>query len=471
MGKQFLEITEKKEVEKIIADLSTKLANRIDAETEKVKIEDGKALGRIASANIFSTLDIPPFDRATMDGYAVVASDTFYVDENNPSSLIIKGYVQAGEFPSPSQYVETGYCTGISTGAPIPKGANAVVKVENTVEYEDAVAVEAAARGKEEGKKLKKVKIYKPVAPAENIMLAGSDIKRGEQIVKNETTLTARETGVLAACGIKEVLVRKKPTVAIISTGNEIIAPGAHLEPAKIYDVNAQTLLDSVREICCGCVPLFLGIAADDTEAVSAKMKESLAKGVDVIILSGGTSAGVGDVLPAAIEEFGEILVHGVDIKPGKPFVLGMVLREKPVPVFGLPGNPTSALITFNLFVAPLLRTISGIHLYKDEEAEEWRRSVKAKAAVRIFSEPGRNEYVLVNLAKEELPEEDKFFAHPILTGSGAITSLSKADGYIFMEKGKEIIEEGEVVEVELLTKPFSLKKKSVFGKEKHLLF
>jgi len=456
MGKQFLEITEKKEVEKIIADLSTKLANRIDAETEKVKIEDGKALGRIASADIFSTLDIPPFDRATMDGYAVVASDTFYVDENSPSSLIIKGYVQAGEFPSHSQYVETGYCTGISTGAPIPKGANAVVKVENTVEYEDAVAVEAAARGKEEGKKLKKVKIYKPVAPAENVMLAGSDIKRGEQIVKNGTTLTARETGVLAACGIKEVLVRKKPTVAVISTGNEIIAPGAHLEPAKIYDVNAQTLLDSVREICCGCVPLFLGIATDDTKAVSAKIKESLAKDVDVIILSGGTSAGVGDVLPAAIEEFGEILVHGVDIKPGKPFVLGigMVLREKPVPVFGLPGNPTSALITFNLFVAPLLRTISGIHLYKDEEAEEGRKSVKAKAAVRIFSEPGRNEYVLVNLvnlAKEELPEEDKFFAHPILTGSGAITSLSKADGYIFMEKGKEIIEEGEVVEVEVL--------------------
>jgi len=456
MGKQFLEITEKKEVEKIIADLSTKLANRIDAETEKVKIEDGKALGRIASADIFSTLDIPPFDRATMDGYAVVASDTFYVDENSPSSLIIKGYVQAGEFPSHSQYVETGYCTGISTGAPIPKGANAVVKVENTVEYEDAMTVEAAARGKEEGKKLKKVKIYKPVAPAENIMLAGSDIKRGEQIVKNGTTLTARETGVLAACGIKEVLVRKKPTVAVISTGNEIIAPGAHLEPAKIYDVNAQTLLDSVREICCGCVPLFLGIAADDTKAVSAKIKESLAKDVDVIILSGGTSAGVGDVLPAAIEEFGEILVHGVDIKPGKPFVLGigMVLREKPVPVFGLPGNPTSALITFNLFVAPLLRTISGIHLYKDEEAEEGRKSVKAKAAVRIFSEPGRNEYVLVNLvnlAKEELPEEDKFFAHPILTGSGAITSLSKADGYIFMEKGKEIIEEGEEVEVEVL--------------------
>ena len=449
MGKQFLEITEKEEVERIIAELSAKLAKKIVAETEKVKIGEGEALGRIASTDFFSPLDIPPFDRATMDGYAVVASDTFYADENNPSTLIIKGYIQAGEFPShsPSQYVEKGYCTGISTGAPIPKGANAVVKVENAFEYEDAMAVE----GGEKGKKTKKVKIYKPVAPAENIMLLGSDIKRGEKIVRNGTTLTPRETGVLAACGLKEVFVRKKPSVAIISTGNEIVAPGAraHLEPGKIYDVNAQTLSDSVRET--GCVPLFLGIAPDSLKEISAKLKESLAKGADVIIISGGTSAGVGDLLPTAIEELGEILVHGVDIKPGKPFILGMVQGK---PVFGLPGNPTSALITFNLFVAPLLRTISSIHPHNYEEdgkRKTKRIKAKAKAALRIFSEPGRNEYVLVNLVKMKPPEEENFFAYPILSGSGAITTLSKADGYIFVEKGKEIIEEGEEVEVELL--------------------
>ncbi len=449
MGKQFLEITEKEEVERIIAELCAKLAKKIVAETEKVKIGEGEALGRIASTDFFSPLDIPPFDRATMDGYAVVASDTFYADENNPSTLIIKGYIQAGEFPShsPSQYVEKGYCTGISTGAPIPKGANAVVKVENAFEYADAMAVE----GGEKGKKTKKVKIYKPVAPAENIMLLGSDIKRGEKIVRNGTTLTPRETGVLAACGLKEVFVRKKPSVAIISTGNEIVAPGAraHLEPGKIYDVNAQTLSDSVRET--GCVPLFLGIAPDSLKEISAKLKESLAKGADVIIISGGTSAGVGDLLPTAIEELGEILVHGVDIKPGKPFILGMVQGK---PVFGLPGNPTSALITFNLFVAPLLRTISSIHPHNYEEdgkRKTKRIKAKAKAALRIFSEPGRNEYVLVNLVKMKPPEEENFFAYPILSGSGAITTLSKADGYIFVEKGKEIIEEGEEVEVELL--------------------
>jgi len=426
MGKQFLEITEKEVVEKVIADLSVKLAKKIAFKSEKVEICE--ALGRTASTDIFSPCDIPPFDRSMMDGYAVVASDTFYAGENNPSTLIIKAYIQAGEFPSHSQYIEKGYCTGIATGAPVPKGANAVVKVENAREYED------------------KVKIYKPVAPAENIMPAGSDIKQGEKIVRDGTTLTARETGVLAACGIKDVLVRKKPLVVIISTGNELVAPGKELEPGKIYDVNAQTLSDSVKEICCGCVPLFLGIAPDSREEISAKLKESLATGADVIIISGGTSAGVGDVLPAAIEGLGEILVHGVDIKPGKPFVLGMLQGK---PVFGLPGNPTSALITFNLFVAPLLCAIGGIHSHNyEEDGKRKTKRIKAKAALRIFSEPGRNEYVLVNLAKEE---NAFFLAYPIITGSGAITTISKADGYIFVGKGKEIIEEGEEVEVELL--------------------
>ncbi len=428
MGKQFLEITEKKEVEEVIADLSVQIAKKIATKTEKVKI--GRALGRIASADIFSPCNIPPFDRSTMDGYAVVASDTFYADESNPSTLIIKGYIPAGEFPSQSQHIEKGYCTGIATGAPVPKGANAVVKVENAREDGD------------------RVKIYKPVAPAENIMPAGSDIKQGEKIIRNGTILTPRETGALAACGINEVLVRKKPSVAIVSTGNELVAPGTHLEPGKIYDVNAQTLSDSV--IVMGCVPLFLGIAPDSLEEISAKLKESLITGADVIIISGGTSAGVGDLLPTAIEGLGEIIVHGVDIKPGKPFVLGMVQGK---PVFGLPGNPTSALITFNLFVSPLLHTIAGIHSHNDEEDGKRikkTKRIRAKAAVRIFSEPGRNEYVLVNLTKKIEEENAFFFAYPILTGSGAITTLSKADGYIFVGKGKEIIEEGEEVEVEL---------------------
>ncbi len=437
MGKQFLEITEQKEVEAIIARFAADISSeRAKAGTSIEHVDVAEALGRIAAADVFSALNVPPFDRAIMDGYAVLASDTFYADETNPVSLIINGYLSAGE--SPLHSVETGSCTGIATGAPLPKGANAVVKVENTAEYTDAV----------DGEPVNKVKIYKPVAPAENILLTGADIKRGELIVRGGTLLTPRETGVLAACGITDALVRTKPIVALISTGNELMAPGEDLEPAKVYDVNTRALSDSVRD--SGCIPYFLGIARDNIDELSDKLKESLEKGADVIIASGGTSAGAGDLLPKVIDEQGEILVHGVDIKPGKPFIFGEV-RGKPF--FGLPGNPTSALITFNLFVAPLLRTIAGIpaHTYESAQSRN-ERLIKATAGQRIFSERGRNEYVLVNLVPAEKPEEASFLAYPILTGSGAITTLARADGYIFMEKGKEIIEEGDEVDVELLT-------------------
>jgi molybdenum cofactor synthesis domain-containing protein len=436
MGKQFLEITEKKEVEAIIARVATEVATaraKTDASVEKVKVTE--ALGRIASVDVFSALNVPPFDRAIIDGYAVVASDTFYADETNPASLIITGTIFAGELPPHS--IDEGYCMGISTGAPLPQGANATVKVENTAEYIEVV----------DGEEIKKVKIYKPVAPGENIMLAGSDIKQGTQIIMGGTTLTSRDTGVLAACGLNEILVRRKPTVALISTGNELTAPGETLQPAHIYDVNAQTLIDSVRE--CGCSPYFLGIGRDNIEEISGKLNESLEIGADIVIASGGTSAGVGDLLPKVIEERGEILVHGVDIKPGKPFIFGTIQGK---PFFGLPGNPTSALVTFHLFVVPLLRTVSGSSRDYEGAGKREERGIKAKAAQRIFSDRGRNEYVLVNLVSTEKPEAALFLAYPILTGSGAITTLSKADGYIFMGKGKEIIEEGETVEVELLS-------------------
>jgi molybdenum cofactor synthesis domain-containing protein len=435
MGKIFLDITELKEVEAIIARIATAVAKtRAETGTFVENVSVAEALGRVAAADIVSALNVPPFDRATMDGYAVVAADTFYADEDNPSILRIRGSISAGEFSSHS--AERGSCVGIATGAPLPHGANAVVQVEHTAEFMEMVA----------GEERNMVKVYKPAAPAENIMLAGSDIKQGERIVRSGALLTPRETGVLAACGINAVLVHKKPTVAIISTGNELTAPGEELQPAKIYDVNAQALADSVRE--CGCVPLVLGIVRDNLDEIVEKLKESLEIGAEVIITSGGTSAGVGDLLPSVIGALGEILVHGIDIKPGKPFIFGTLQGR---PIFGLPGNPTSALITSNLFVAPLLRTIAA-HTAPDHGDRAKQKSIKAKAAVRIFSEPGRNEYVLVTLIPVNEPGEAPFLAYPLLSGSGAITTLSKADGYIFMEKGKEITEEGELVDVELLT-------------------
>ncbi len=428
MGKQFLAITEQSEVERKIQELSARMAKT--RTSELVGIES--ALGRIASCDIFSPLDIPPFDRATMDGFAVVASDTYYASEAEPATLRVKARINAGE----PYYgvIESGSSAYISTGAAIPRGANAVVKVEDTMEMERA----------------KEVKIYKPVAPGENIMLAGSDIKRGEKIISRGSILSVRDTGVLAACGIAKLQVYKKPSVAIISTGNELVMPGEgeELPPGKIYDVNAQTLSDSVRD--CGSIPVSLGICRDTMEEIRAKIKESLRMGVDVIILSGGTSAGGGDEVPEAIEEMGEVILHGVDIKPGKPFVLGLC-HDKPV--FGLPGNPTSALLTFNLFVAPLLRTISGLeahsHSHSQSEVVREKVRVRVRTGCRIFSEPGRNEYLMVKLVAS--PDNGDLVAYPILSGSGAITTLARADGFIYVEKGREIIEEGEEVEVEVL--------------------
>jgi molybdenum cofactor synthesis domain-containing protein len=438
MGKQFLEITGQQDVEALIARVATALVeNRTRSGRTVERVSITEALGRIAAADIVSALDVPPFDRSTMDGYAVVASDTFYADEDHPVSLTLQGALFAGK--QSTQIVSEGSCIGISTGAPLPKGANAVVKIENTAEYAE----------RRDGRSVKTVKIFKPVAPAENVMRAGSDIKRGERILTTGAVLTPRATGVLAACGLNEVLVHQKPRVAILSTGNELVTPGETLSPAKIYDVNAQTLCDSVRAL--GGIPYPLGIARDTLEALSQKIQRATEKEADVILASGGTSAGVGDLLPKAIEERGEILVHGVDIKPGKPFIFGMIQER---PIFGLPGNPTSALITFNQFVAPLLRRLSGA-VFATEVAGRHGRIITAKVTQRIFSEPGRNEYVLVNLIAPRSPEEHPL-ATPILSGSGAITTLAKADGYLFMPKGKELLEENELVDVVMFTEfPF----------------
>ncbi|HDS46061.1 MAG TPA: molybdopterin molybdenumtransferase MoeA [Methanomicrobia archaeon] len=432
MGKQFLEITEQQEVEALIARVATTLVEnwtRSGRAVERVSITE--ALGRIAAAEVVSALDVPPFDRATMDGYAVVASDTFYADEVHPVSLQLLDTLFAGM--QPTRIVTEGSCMGISTGASLPAGANAVVKIENAAECQEH----------REGRSVTAVQIFKPVAPAENVMHAGSDIKRGERILATNTVLTPRATGVLAACGLTEVLVHQKPRVAILSTGNELVAPGEALPPAKIYDVNAQTLCDSVRAL--GCIPCALGIARDTPEALSQLLERAIETEADVILVSGGTSAGVGDLLPQAIEARGEMLVHGVDIKPGKPFIFGMIQER---PIFGLPGNPTSALITFNQFVAPLLRRLAGA---APEFAGRSGRTITAQVTQRIFSEPGRNEYVLVKLSAPGSPEE-YHRATPVLSGSGAITTLAKADGYFLMAKGKELLEENELVDVVLFS-------------------
>ncbi|MCU4140239.1 MAG: Molybdopterin Mo-transferase [Methanophagales archaeon] len=367
MGREFLRVVSIDEALNVILRVAESVSREISAKKERVHLSE--ALGRISAADLHAPFDIPPFDRATVDGYAVIAEDTFYAEEDAPAVLSLRGELRAGEVPKVS--VQRGTCVAISTGAPMPAGADAVVKVENTelAEKSGSGGGSGGRGGGEqrfvvgaegEGSEKVKVKIFKPVVPAENVQRAGSDIRKGERILSEGTLLTPRETGLLAACGFSEVLVRKKVKVGVLSTGNEIVSVDhTKLPPGKIYDVNMRTISDAVR--LCGCVPVQLGVAPDDFDEIEARLKSAFQQGtsscgeVDVFVVSGGTSAGAGDIVPAVLERNGEILVHGVDIKPGKPFAFGIFSGK---PLFALPGNPTSA----SAFFQPLRRSFLETH-------------------------------------------------------------------------------------------------------------
>ncbi|WP_457556103.1 molybdopterin biosynthesis protein [Candidatus Pyrohabitans sp.] len=405
-----------------IAEARRRLKEHLSLEHGVEEVPLDSALGRVLARDIVAQVDVPPFDRASMDGYAVVARDTFYADEESPVELLLQGYIRAGD--DAQHEVMPGTCVGIATGAAMPRGANAVVMVEYTEQVERNGG--------------RYVRIYKPVAPGENVMAAGADIMRGEVVLREGTKLTPREIGVLAALGMRSVEVVRRPRVAIISTGDEILPPGEELSFGKIYDVNAYALAQAVRE--CGGEPVHLGIVGDSAEELRAKLEKALSC-CDVVITSGGTSAGVGDLSYRVIDELGEpgILVHGVAIKPGKPMIIG-VARGKPV--FGLPGYPTSAMVTFDVFVAPLLRSLARL------EAPE-RKRIRAKTAMKFYSAGGRYEYKLVNLVRGS---DGSYSAYPVLTGSGAITTLAEADGYIEIPENVEMLGENEEHEVVLLS-------------------
>ncbi|MCD6348213.1 MAG: molybdopterin biosynthesis protein [Candidatus Korarchaeota archaeon] len=373
-----------------------------------------EVIGRILAEDIISDVDVPSFDRAAMDGYAIRAEDTFWADEDNPVQLRVVGRSAAGHpfqgEVGPFEAVE------IATGAPLPKGANAVVKEEYTQRKGEAILVLRAA------------------SPGENIHGAGSDIRRGEVVAYRGTMLSAREIGVLAAVGKERVKVFRRPKVGIFSTGDELVPPNEKLDYGKIYDVNSYTVFSSVLED--GGEPENLGILPDSYEEIKKAIERAL-DGYDLLLLSGSTSVGAGDVIYRILEELGPpgVLVHGIAIHPGKPTVIAEVKGKL---VIGLPGYPTSALTIYQALVSPLIRKWSG-------KSEEGPQVVKAIAAERIFGEKGRKDLLPVHLVRDE-----DLLTFPVPTGSEAITTLSRADGYIILEKNQEIVEEGEIVEVHL---------------------
>ena len=375
-----------------------------------------EAYDRIVASDVISRYDIPPFARSTVDGYAVRASDTFGAEENQPVALRLRGRVSIGE--APKVRVQKGTLAEIVTGAPIPEGADAVVMVEYTEQKGDAVLVRQA------------------VSKGENVMNAGSDIRKGETILEKGAVLSPYEIGALAAIGSVKVSVFKRPKVAIFSTGAEVIEPGNPLTPGKIFDINAHALSASVYE--CGCEPLNMGIIQDEHGPMKAAFQKAL-KAADGVITSGGVSVGPTDIIPKVLNMLGKpgVIVHGIAIRPGKPTTIAVINNKL---VFSLPGHPASSLMIFHLFVRPILICMAG-----RKEPEPMK--VKARVSERLFPSRGRRTYVTVTLRKDQ---GDKIIASPVSTGlSGAITTLSKADGFLIIHENQQFIEKGALVDVE----------------------
>jgi putative molybdopterin biosynthesis protein len=392
-----------------------KIADSFKVSRKREVVDLKNALGRVVARDYEAEIDVPPFDRSTMDGYAVVAEDTFNAEEDSPVRLKLVGRIAAGD--SSKLEVRKGEAAEIATGAQIPKGANAVVMEEYTSESDGWVSV------------------YRAVAPGENVMYAGSDIMAGELVVREGTILSPREIGVLSALGIPEIEVYARPRVAVFSTGDELTEPGEKLEDGKIYDVNSYTIINSIKED--GGEVVFLGIASDDSDEIR-RMIEA-ASDCDVLICSGGTSVGAGDLIFRVFDELGRVLAHGIAVKPGKPTIIASIDGK---PAFGLPGNPTSALMIYNVFISSLIRKLSGLGGRRNPEIE-------AKLALKVFSSVGKAEFLPVNIVKGK----EGFSAYPV-TGhySGAITSLAETDGFIYIPAERVIAEEGERFRVRLFS-------------------
>ena len=420
--RQFLEVVD----EEVAHNAFQRACAHLTPATELVPLEN--ALGRVLGEDVVARIDVPGFDRSNVDGYAVHAVDTYGAEELDPAMLAVSPVtLAAGDAPPEDFEAPPATATQIATGGVVPRGTDAIVMVEYTEPVADGIAVSRS------------------VAPGTNISFAGSDIGRGDTILRRGLVLTSRDTAVLAAVGVADVTVVVRPRVAVLSTGDEIVPPGSEPAIGQVLDSNRPMLLDAVREL--GCEPVSAGIAPDDVATVESTL-EGLISGpdpVDVVLLSGGTSKGEGDINSDAIHRLAErlpdspgIVIHGVALKPGKPILLAVVASR---PVVVLPGFPTSAVFTFHEFVAPLLRRLSGI-------PEDAAHSVQAIAPLRITSVPGRAEYSLVDLVEGS----DGLAAYPLGAGSGSVTAFGRADGFIRIPATTEYVEEGADVTVRLLS-------------------
>ena len=373
---------------------------------EAVPIDD--AVNRVLAEDCVAKMDVPPFNRAAMDGYAVKAKDTFGAGQFKPKVFKIIGELHAGE--TPGKKIKSGECVQISTGAVMPDGADAVMMVEDT---------------EREGNE---VKFFKSVTPSSNVGKMGGDIKEGATILKAGIQLDAGKVGVLASQGLSRVKVFQKPKIAVIPTGEEVVPVGKKLQPGQLYDINSHTISALVN--ASGGIPVNIAIAGDKPEELRATIKEALKS--DIVVLSGGSSVGERDLLVDVIDMWGEILFHGVQVKPGKPTIFAMIEGK---PLIGMPGYPTSCLINSYLLLVPAIRKMAHLPPRKGD-------TVKAKLSRRVPGSTGRRQFLTVKLVGDE--------AVSVFKESGAITSIAEADGYIEIPENIDLLEKGDIVTVTL---------------------
>lgn len=412
---QFLEVLSRTDAE---ARFRAAVPHRA-LEAERVPLAE--CLDRLLAEDVRAPIDLPPFDRSSVDGFAVRSADTLGASEARPVRLSLNGEVLACG-TAPAIEVGAGTATAISTGGMVPRGADAVVMIEHTQFDEGADGAFVLVR--------------RAVAPGGFIAFAGSDVARGETILRPGQQITSREIGILAACGFTHAQVVRRPRVGIISTGDELHAPGETLAPGGIYDSNGAITAAAVAEN--GGVAVPFGIIRDDETALARAVASAL-ESCDLVVMSGGTSKGAGDVSHRILSALGApgIVVHGVALKPGKPLCLAAVGRT---PVIVLPGFPTSAIFTFHEFAVPLVRAMAGLPARREID-------VSAHLPVRAPSEIGRTEYVMVSLGEGP----NGLTAFPLSRGSGSVTAFSAADGFFAIDALASEAEAGSQVEVRLI--------------------
>lgn len=375
--------------------------------TEETEL--GHSLGRVLAEDIVSAENVPAFDRSTVDGYAVKASSTYGSSESMPAMLEISGEISMGSGTGTA--IAANECMKIPTGGMLPSGADAAVMVEHTECDGTGLCL-----------------VYKSVSPFENVTKTGDDVKKGETVLKKGTVLTPRVIGVLAAMGKSTVKVIKQPTAGIISTGDELVDIDTAPLPGQVRDVNSHMLASLCEQ--AGARVRFYGIIGDDRTRLLSTLQKAAAE-CDTVLLSGGSSAGEKDMTSFAVGQLGEVLVHGIAVKPGKPTVIGTVGGKA---VFGLPGHPAAAYFAFINLVRPLLYMLGG-----KAPAENTEKRV---LSANVSSNNGREEFVCVRLDGEN--------AVPVFSKSGVISLLSKTDGYIVIGRNSEGLKAGEEVTVHL---------------------